>query len=420
MSRMILFVATTCYFDTNNGASVACRALMECLARHGFATEAVTGTVFEGAVDIDAEAFLVGEGLSHEVVPTPFAPDDHPEGPATLLRLDIRGVVAHLFRSPVARLHVPDEAERRGFLRLCEATMDRLRPDVVVTYGGDELARQVRASANARGLILAFALHNFNYRDHSAFTDVDVIFAPSRFVASFYRSKLGLDCRPLPNLIDFDRARAEVHNPRFVTFVNPSYEKGVFVFARIADELGRRRPDIPLLVVEGRGSERMLVDCGLDLRAHGNVNVLGHVPDIRDFWGVTKICLMPSLWWEAQGLVAIEAMINGIPVLGSDRGALPETLGDGGIVLPVPPRLNPGTRELPTPTEVEPWVKAIIGLWDDPVWYAEQGRRALAETRRWASEVLEPRIIEFFDELSKSASSALRPSENTPIVLIDE
>ena len=44
---------------------------------------------------------------------------------------------------------------------------------------------------------------------------------------------------------------------------------------------------------------------------------------------------MPSLWWENQPLVAIEAMINGIPVIGSDRGGIPESLGEAGS-LPCP------------------------------------------------------------------------------------
>ena len=37
-----------------------------------------------------------------------------------------------------------------------------------------------------------------------------------------------------------------------MTFINPQAAKGVYVFARIARELAARRPDIPLLVVQGR------------------------------------------------------------------------------------------------------------------------------------------------------------------------
>ena len=63
---------------------------------------------------------------------------------------------------------------------------------------------------------------------------------------------------------------------QYVTFVNPQPEKGVFVFARIAAELARRRPDIPLLVVEGRGKAGWLQRTGLDLGALGNISVMAN------------------------------------------------------------------------------------------------------------------------------------------------
>jgi len=53
-------------------------------------------------------------------------------------------------------------------------------------------------------------------------------------------------------------------------FLNPSQVKGIYPFVRIADELdgdGRH----PILVVESRGDEQILVGCGIDLRSHGNV-----------------------------------------------------------------------------------------------------------------------------------------------------
>ena len=42
---------------------------------------------------------------------------------------------------------------------------------------------------------------------------------------------------------------------------------------------------------------------------------------------------MPSLWLESFGLVAAEAMLNGIPVLASNRGGLPETIGTTALTL---------------------------------------------------------------------------------------
>ena len=118
--------------------------------------------------------------------------------------------------------------------------------------------------------------------------------------------------------------------------------------------------------------------------------------DPRRFWRLAKIVLLPSLCWENQPLVAIEAMINGIPVIGSDRGGTPETLGDAGVVLSLPERLTPVTQILPTAEEVEPWVETIIRLWDDRSWYQEQSARAFKEAQRWHPERLRPLYAEFF------------------------
>jgi glycosyltransferase involved in cell wall biosynthesis len=108
--------------------------------------------------------------------------------------------------------------------------------------------------------------------------------------------------------------------------------KGVTVFARIAAELDRRRPDIPILVVEARGTADGLANVGLDLSGLKNLHRMANTPDPRDFYRVARAVLMPSLWLENGGLVAREAMANGLPVLASDRGGLPETLGDAGFL----------------------------------------------------------------------------------------
>ena len=59
--------------------------------------------------------------------------------------------------------------------------------------------------------------------------------------------------------------------------------------------------------------------------------------------GCAAFCL-PSLW-EGFGLTAIEAMACGAPVVVSDRGALPEVVGDAGVVVePTPGAIVEGLR----------------------------------------------------------------------------
>lgn len=305
----VLHCARFFHLDSSNGAATANRALVECLARRGFAVEALCGAVVDAGFGRDPAALLADHGLARET----SQGDDRllvgadgvrAAAPPRLLTT-VNGVPLTVLRRETHRCDQPDAAEVVDFLTLVEETLHRFRPDVLMTYGGDPLTGEILRRARRDGAATVFTLHNFNYADPRPFADVDAVLVASRFSAEHHERTLGRRCDVLPNLIDLERVRAEFRDPRCVTFVNPSPEKGVFVFARMADELGRRRPDIPLLVVESRGTEETLVGCGLDLRTHGNVFLMSQTHDPRDFWDVTRICLMPSLWWENQPLVAV-------------------------------------------------------------------------------------------------------------------
>jgi len=68
--------------------------------------------------------------------------------------------------------------------------------------------------------------------------------------------------------------------------------------------------------------------------APGRVVRLGRLPDTQlaaVMGGAAAFCL-PSLY-EGFGLTALEAMACGAPVVVSDRGALPEVVGDAGVIV---------------------------------------------------------------------------------------
>ena len=93
---------------------------------------------------------------------------------------------------------------------------------------------------------------------------------------------------------------------------------------------GQHRPDIPILVVESLAGKDVLAQIGLDLSGLPNLHWMAATPDPREFYRLTKFVLMPSLWNEVFPLVPAEAMLNGIPIIASNRGGLPETVGEGG------------------------------------------------------------------------------------------
>ena len=68
------------------------------------------------------------------------------------------------------------------------------------------------------------------------------------------------------------RARA------FVTFVHPAPHKGLLLFARLADMLGSRRPDIPVLVVQSAHSGGALNAIpGIDFGRYPQIMAAPHV-----------------------------------------------------------------------------------------------------------------------------------------------
>lgn len=87
-----------------------------------------------------------------------------------------------------------------------------------------------------------------------------------------------------------------------------------------------------------------------------------------------ETCADSVLFEESFGRVAAEALGVGVPLVASNRGALPETVGDAGILLDVPERLTPTSQEKPTAVDAAPWVDAIISLYD-----AEARRKTLRQ-----------------------------------------
>lgn len=404
----VLFCSYHSYVDPSSGAALSTRDLLELLASRGWPCGVLCGPHLDFEQPESLEQLLTDHGLPFEVR----------RGTAGSLPFS----VFHLVRSgiPVSIFDIhgsrPSEPPTRGegeaFLALFHGVLDRFRPDVLLTYGGHWLAHELMTVARRRGLAMVFALHNFAYHDTALFRPTDAVLVPSEFTRDYYRRTLGLECTALPPPLPWDRVRCAEVEGRYATFVNPQPHKGVFVFARLAEVLGRRRPDIPLLVVEGRGKADWLARTGVDLGGLSNLHVMANTPDPRDFYRVSRALLVPSLWRESFGRIAAEALVNGVPVLASNRGALPEVLAHAGFLFDIPERYTPQSRHAPTAEEVAPWADALIRLWDDDRFYEAERRRCRAAAEAWRLERLAPRYERFFAGLAARRGAAGGSPEN--------
>ena len=256
--------------------------------------------------------------------------------------------------------------------------------------------------ARHRGVQTVFTLRNYGYEDRAYFEHVDHVFTCSPYLSEAYFNEIGLRSTGLESPIDWSDVEAPDELRRFVTFVHPSLAKGAMLFARLADMLGSKRPDIPILVVQSAASGGRLNEIpGIDFGKYPHIMAAPATPRPADFFALTRILLVPSTFREPFGRVAAEALINGVPPLVSDRGALPETVRGAGKVLPLPEWLTETSTELPTVEEARPWFDAICELWDDPAVYARAASTARETAERiYAEPVMRRRYLDYFASLS--------------------
>jgi len=165
-----------------------------------------------------------------------------------------------------------------------------------------------------------FVVKNFNQYRTSA-RDATVTIANSTHTARRLQRLFDADSEVIYPPIEPDRFRVSYDPEGFITMVNPRSEyKG---------------PDIFLDLAEKRSQESFLLAGPLpsdEYRRRAatlpNVTHWEWCDDMREVYGKSKIVVVPSRWEEPFGRVPAEAMVSGIPVVVSNRGGLPEVVGD--------------------------------------------------------------------------------------------
>jgi glycosyltransferase involved in cell wall biosynthesis len=402
----VLLAIHNAYTDSESGAAHSMRILMKWLAEAGHECRVLATARFDARAR-DIEEHLAGLGV--ELTRRPPAPAftrsvqkpantvvGRPTVHFTLARVSVTMLLTR--HNEVGR---PDRFESEQFLFLLDRMLREFQPDLLVTYGSHPVLQESMRRARARGVTTVFTLRNHGYEDRRLFEHVDHVFTTSPYLSDLYRQRIGLISSGIPSPIEWSEVLAPTDSRTFVTYVNPSAHKGAGVFARLADMLGSARPDIPILVVQSASSAGGLNAIpGIDFAKYPHVMAAPALPRPADFFALTKLLLVPSLFAEPFGRVAAEAMINGIPPLVSNRGGLPQTVAGAGRVLPVPDRLTDKSLEVPDAEEIGMWFDSICELWDDPEKYAAASLLARETAERLYSEpVQRRRYLEYFGSL---------------------
>lgn len=112
------------------------------------------------------------------------------------------------------------------------------------------------------------------------------------------------------------------------------------------------------LIIAGDGPERAALESqAAALHLSGRVIFLGRVADedLPHLYAGADVFVNPELGQPAFGLVALEALLQGTPVIANRAGALPEVVGDnGGALIDLP--------------NAESWRAVLTGWLDQQLW----------------------------------------------------
>ncbi|MFD2261532.1 glycosyltransferase [Lacibacterium aquatile] len=213
-------------------------------------------------------------------------------------------------------------------LPLIAATFE---PTAIIVQNGFSLFPMVKA-ALATGRPTAIYMHNLEVSrlGGNLVAHPDLLYiANSPYTAARLEALADIQALVVPPAIQPQRYIVEATGDR-VLFVNPTLVKGF----EIVFKLARRHPEIPFTIVESWSLDPAWRSYQKSRCADlPNIEWLDPVEDMRGLFAKARLLLMPSLWEEAYGRTVIEAQLNGLPVIASNRGALPDTVGEGGMIV---------------------------------------------------------------------------------------
>lgn len=250
---------------------------------------------------------------------------------------------------------IPDFHERfDGFL-------EEFKPDVV--WAQLESSERILNVAHARGVKSLFYVHDAEFRPDELKATIKHdchIVCGSGFLATKVRNATGRRAHvvyPASELYFGTTGDPQGH----ITMINPHRVKGIDVFFEIA----QRMPQEQFLLLESwKLNQAALAELQTRLARVPNVRFQRRVSDMQSIYRQTKLLLVPSVWEEGFGMVAIEAQSCRIPVIASARGGLPESVGDGGVLI----------KDY---RNVDLWVRAINEVLADSATYAEFAESAV-------------------------------------------
>jgi GT2 family glycosyltransferase len=377
--KKILLMGPIFPLDTACAIANALIAALTLLRQTGIECEVFCTSKFDSDVDCEFESYLSNAGFSANTDTTDIGPHR-----VCVTRVCHDGLQLTLFRTKTTRQSDYVDGEIGTILDYYERFLANHQPDAVVTFNPgpkpDPIVDLLFHVAKCRDIPLVTWLADTSPVSPIVLQNGDYFVVTSRTLSESFLQAVGLVCSVLPPAFDWDTTTAKARCPTAISILDSNLLGDSIVATTIAEEVCRRCPEIPIAA------------------ASSTIDLV-----------TTRLAVVPALGLGPYDRTVAAAMINGIPIIASNRGSLPELVGAEGQLIDVPTRCQTNSTETLAPSEVEPWIEAIVRLWRDQRLYDDVSERTSLAALRWHPTRVEPVYREFFSNLTPQPGPALLP-----------
>ncbi|BDI33111.1 glycosyl transferase [Capsulimonas corticalis] len=328
----ILLIADAVFEDKPGGSRTAAKELARCLVKRGHGVVLLVNQVIEGKPYEEqlwngvtvvraprSKAGVAGMRRACEDIVKRFGPFDIAHihfayaGVGPLWSSALRGVpTVRTFHGPWCEEGwVEDTSKARGGLGIAKARAKRTARHWVEQDSLRRAESIISLSAFMSGILTDhFDVKSERIARIDGGVDVERFHVPKDTHA--LRERLGLP----------------VDRPIALTVRRLAARMGLENLVRSMPAVLREVPDL-YLVIAGKGPERArLEQLSKDLCVDGSIHFAGFVPDedLAGLYGAADLFVLPTTALEGFGLVIVESLACGTPVIGAPVGAIPELL----------------------------------------------------------------------------------------------
>ena len=319
--------------------------------------------------------------------------------------------------NPPQQFDVDEETEWQGIPVLrakvrsgfdIEEIIKREKPDLVITQSNDALTIIKAAKKHGAKTIcgthfwrnICHALEPDSYTNmlsrsmssvkilsqfHPVFHISDAVYVNSKFmqlgVEKFVGKKIENIIHPI---LDTERiAVKEEPTKKYVTMINPDYYKGGQVFVTLA----KKMPQTNFLCLGlAPDPEHIRENASINSNIHmyHNIKLIKNTDDMASIYRDTSVLIVPSIVDETFCMVALEAMWNGIPVIGAPNGNIPYVIDGAGILL--------------DHSDTNSWCEVLNMLLNDEEYYNNVSNQCRQKALEFAPEIELDKFKEMVEE----------------------